>query len=447
MVFGNDVKEYVYRHLMRGDSPSIVIQLSNVDSPVYKLEAGYRDVENDLPANIDTIYGIASVTKVFTSILTILLSIEGGLSLEDPVSKYFDDDFKTGGESIRVWNLLNHSTGIPALGYVENRVRALLNLENPLPLAGEDSVIEFLSNGLGGWRTYPAGERFLYLNEGYVLMGRILERVTGKAYDELIRMRILDPLKLRRTLYRWEDVVREGNHAYPYVKDGGRWVRIEKPARFYADAGLYSTVEDLSRLGLSLASGDIGGVDSLEIVDLMRRFRIGVGDKYGESYYGLGIGISKLPDGSELYSHSGSLLYFNSYLAFSREHGTSIALLANGPGLPLRRIGLYILARFLGIDPLDIDDIRLDTYMDKAVGRYTLFRGGFHAEVVRRGDQLYLKYPASGGYMEYALLPVKADGDRLVFNVYSGGRLYEGYIEYEGEDVWLSIERYVFKRV
>ena len=83
-----------------------------------------RDAEKGLAATPDSLYSIGSVTKSFTTLAIMQLAEQGKLSVDDPIEKYMPFDIHPGGETVRIWHLMSHSSGLPALAYAENSISA-----------------------------------------------------------------------------------------------------------------------------------------------------------------------------------------------------------------------------------------------------------------------------------------------------------------------------------
>jgi len=222
---------------------------------------------------------------------------EGKISLDDYVDKYIPIDLRPGGEKIRIWHLLSHTSGIPALGYAEAYIRSFIGEENVtwLPIASHEDMISFLREA-DKWAVSPPGRQYYYLNEGYVLLGMIIEKLSGVKYEEYVKKRILEPLEMRRTYFYKNDVDKDPNVATPYVIDrDGNLKRSVFPYGITADGGLLSNVRDLSKYIMMLINrGRSGGKEivSRESIEEMEKIRIETPGGYfrGEGY-GLGLRI------------------------------------------------------------------------------------------------------------------------------------------------------------
>ena len=144
---------------------------------------GFRDIAQGLAATDRTLYCIASMTKSFTCLAIMQLAEQGKLSVDDPIGQHIPFDLQAKGEPVRIWHLMTHSAGIPALAYAENVIRGMTGgLESWLPIATYADIVTFMGDAQG-WATHKPGERWYYLNEGYQLLGYAIEQISGLSYQ------------------------------------------------------------------------------------------------------------------------------------------------------------------------------------------------------------------------------------------------------------------------
>ena len=236
------VEAYVFEKMRKTHLPGLSIAAVKDGEVVYARGFGFRDVESGAAMTPQTRVGIGSVTKSFTALAIMMLVEEGKISLDDPVDKFVPMMLRPLGEPVRIWHLLTHSSGIPALAYAEAFIRHVIGEEATwLPIASVDDLKAFMSDA-EGWAVAKPGERFFYLNEGYLLLGRIIEVASGESYEAFVKERILEPLGMSRTTFRREDVASDPDWATPYVIDReGKRIPSRFPFGISADGGLIST--------------------------------------------------------------------------------------------------------------------------------------------------------------------------------------------------------------
>lgn len=357
-----------------------------------------------MPATPSTIYGIGSVTKSFTALAVMQLVERGLLSLDDPVDKYLPVELKPFGESVTLEHLLTHSSGVPALAYAEALINGVVEEgEAWLPLANPEDVIPFM-RGASEWAVARPGERFFYLNEGYVLLGLIVSKVSRMGYREYVRRNVLEPLGMKRTFFEKELLESDPDRATLYLLRDGR----PKPARFpftlTSDGGLLSNVLDLSKyLAIHIARGKAGDSEILagSSVEEMERGRIAVPWRvFGDEKYGLGWIVTWNFYGRKLVHHSGSVLVYTAFAGYLPEEGVGVAVLANAAGYSPYKVGTYALALALGEDPGQLPFVKLERLVRRIEGEYEAFKGTMKATVKEEGACSTLtsaggKYPSS----------------------------------------------------
>ena len=297
---------------------------------IYKKGFGLADMEWNIPNQPDTKHRLGSITKQFTAMLIMQLVEQGKLKLDVPISTYLPDYPKKNGDVITIHHLLTHSSGTPNMtsfpGFLKNISR---NSYSPVQLVNlfADSTLQF-----------KPGERFAYSNSGYILLGYIVEKVSGKPYEQVLQENIFTPLKMNNTGYDHNRLLLK-NRAGGYEKNGRRYVN----ANFidmsvpYAAGALYSTVEDLYLWDQALYGNQLLRKENM---DLLFTKHIPSGGSY---YYGYGWGIGKIPLGNtaeriETIGHGGGIDGFNTQLTRIPSDKSFIVLLNNTGGAPLNEM-------------------------------------------------------------------------------------------------------------
>lgn len=443
------LENFILEKISKTKLPSLAISIVKDGRETYSRAFGYRDIEHGLAAEADTLYGIGSVTKSFTCLAIMRLQEQGKLSVDDPVEKYLPLKLRVKGEPVRIWHLMTHSSGIPALAYAEALIRGIIGEpEAWMPAASPQVVITFMGDA-AEWAEARPGERFFYLNEGYVLLGCIVEKASGKSYDKYVRQEILEPLGMTRSYFNREEVERDGDLATPYVltPEG-----ILAPSRFpwgiKADGGLISNVHDLARyIMMYLNRGSLDGAEIVSpfSVEEMTKQRIAVPWRaFGDEAYGYGWMITRRFHGEKLVAHGGSVLVYTAWVGFLPERKMGVAVLANGSGYPLSYVGMYALSILLGKDPHQLPQLRLDELLNKLTGTYEAYKGTIKAKVYRRGDALYIEM--GGKYTKRAapLIYERSEDDVHIFTTPSGGTRLKVEFREEKDRTILLYERYKF---
>jgi CubicO group peptidase (beta-lactamase class C family) len=296
---------------------------------IYKKGFGLAHMEWNIPNQPDTKHRLGSITKQFTAMLIMQLVEQGKLKLDVPISTWLPDYPKKNGDVITLHHLLTHSSGIPNMtsfpGFVKDVMRKSYN---PMQLVkiSADSTLQF-----------KPGERFAYSNSGYLLLGYIIEKITGKSYEQVLQENIFTPLKMNNTGYDHHGTLLK-NRASGYEKNGRSYVNADfiDMSVPHAAGALYSTVEDLYFWDQALYGNQLLRKENM---DLLFTKHI----PSGGGYYGYGWGIGKIPLGNTAerigtVSHGGGINGFNTQITRIPSDKSFIVLLNNTGGAPLNEM-------------------------------------------------------------------------------------------------------------
>ena len=197
---------------------------------------GMANYEWDIPNTPSTKFRLGSITKQFTSMAIMQLEEKGLLSVNDPITKHLPDYPKT-GDRITIQHLLTHSSGIPS--YTDGpdyRKNMRVAFSTAQMIDGfKDKPLEF-----------TPGEQFKYDNSGYFLLGAIIEKISGQAYDQYLQTHIFDPLGMKDSGYdRPQTLLKRRAAGYEWSASGLRNTEYLDMGQPFAAGSLYSTVEDL----------------------------------------------------------------------------------------------------------------------------------------------------------------------------------------------------------
>lgn len=441
------VDGFIIEKMSEYKMPGVSIAIVKGGEVIYARGYGYRDIDRMVPASPGTIYGIGSITKSFTAIAVMTLYERGLLDLWDPVSKYTGFDLSVLGEPVTIHHLLTHSSGIPALAYAEAFIRGSLGLDSKwLPLSSPEDVIAFMS-GFNEWIEDRPGSKFFYLNEGYVILGKIIERASGVSYEEYVKKNILEPLGMHRSYFRREDVERDSDVAVGYIVDReGKLIPSKFPYGVTADGGLLSNPIDMARyVSMLLNWGLYGGVEviSRKSIEAMETPHIKLPyESVTADYYGYGLMIKADFYGRKLVGHGGSVLTYTAYMGYIRGDNIGVILMANSSGYPLSLIGQYILAHLIGVNPESIAPIRIEKILSKLSGNYETFKGTLRLTVKKKQGTLIIEY--KDRYVEEItpLTPQVIGDDYSLFQAYTlTGRIPVEF-RIKGDRVEMIYERY-----
>jgi CubicO group peptidase (beta-lactamase class C family) len=325
---------------------------------IFKKGYGMANMEWNIPVETDTRFRLGSITKQFTSMLVLQLVQEGKIKVEGKLSDYLSDYRKDTGDRITIHQLLNHTSGIPSYTGLPNFFQEIAR--NPY------SVSDFVKKFASGDLEFEPGTKWNYNNSGYFLLGAIIERVTGKPYEQVLKERIFDPVGMKNTGYDHYDTIL-AKRAAGYEKRPGGYVNAPylDMSLPYAAGSLYSTVEDLYLWDQALYTEKLL---SPQLKELMF--------KPGMSLYAYGWVVRKAPLGAQgepvtIIEHGGGINGFNTVITRLPESKNLIVLLNNTGGTKLQDMSQRIAAILFGKPykaPLrDIAETLFNTVMEKGV--------------------------------------------------------------------------------
>ena len=204
---------------------------------IFQKAYGLANLEEDIPATLDTQYRLASMTKQFTAMAIMILAEEGLLDYDDSISTFFPDYPSFIGHRITVRHLLNHTSGV--IHY-----KPLMPEDQTEPLSDQD-VLGYLLQQHGTY--FTSGTEFSYSNSGYALLALIVEKVSKKPFGDFLKEKIFKPLKMHNTAFLNESEDFLSHRAYGYKKTRSKGFIFKDQSTtsmIQGDGGLYSTVKD-----------------------------------------------------------------------------------------------------------------------------------------------------------------------------------------------------------
>jgi CubicO group peptidase (beta-lactamase class C family) len=280
---------------------------------------GLADLENRVPATVDTVYAIGSLTKTFTAAAVLALADDGKLSLDDPLGK-FVPSFPEPGRSATVRQLLNHTSGIRNMTSLGPRYWAQAGRE----IEPADLVAIFANEP----SDFAPGSAYRYSNSGYVLLGLVVEKASGMPWGAFVTKRFLAPLGLSGT--------RDGQGA-GLVPGRARGTSRMKAGGFenawhvsltqgYAAGALLSTAPDVAAWIRRLSVEPLLSAASARAMTTPGALPDGKALSYG---YGVGVDTFA---GKRRFFHGGGLPGFDAWAAYVPGDDLAVAVLANADG-------------------------------------------------------------------------------------------------------------------
>jgi CubicO group peptidase (beta-lactamase class C family) len=308
----DSVSRYITAEMKREQIPGASVAILRGDSVILARGYGWANLELRAPARDSTIYQSGSMGKQFTSTGILLLAAQGRLSLDDRITKWLPEGAGV-WDSVSIRDLLTHTGGIAE--YTDSS----FDLRKDYT---EDQLVRFAASRP---LDFSPGARWSYSNTGYLLLGVLIHRVTGRFYGEVLRQLIFEPVGMRTTRIISEaDIIPHRAAGYQLVS--GRlknqdWV--SPSLNTTADGALYFSVLDLIAWARALNGGPVPGAALLQRAWTPVQLRDG-----GSFPYGFGWDLTEQRDHRRI-GHTGSWQGFKTAMFRYPEYNLTVIMLAN----------------------------------------------------------------------------------------------------------------------
>jgi CubicO group peptidase (beta-lactamase class C family) len=350
---------------------------------IFSKSYGMADLEWSVPNSPTTRFNIASMTKQFTAASILLLEDRGKLKTDDLVKKYLPDA-PASWDKITIYHLLTHTSGIreDAAKYEPGTPDKLVFNDRPL--------------------NFQPGEKWAYTNLGYIVLGYLLERISGQTYEEFVQENIFKPLGMNNSgLLSFVTIIPRRASGYWPGNNG-----IENADRSFdtrigfSSGSLYSSTEDLLRWEEGLFSGRVLSPASLR--KMTTPFK---------SDYSCGLHVNRV-NGHLMIEHDGNNIGFNSDMAYYPEDRIAVIVLANLNGTVTGELTKALAAVALGETP-PTPSIHKEILLSKEVlARYagTYQFPDYSLQMVPEGNHLIVEFDNGG------TLPVFPESETKFFS-------------------------------
>ena len=237
----------VFSGVTSPDAPGLAVLVRKNGQLVFERGYGIRDLHSKAKIDALTNFRLASFTKQFTAMAIMLLVHDGKLRYDEALTEIFPD-FPAYGKTITVRNLLNHTSGLPDYEDLMDAVeKAKGPVWTPEKQIQDAEVLELLKKGRNG--QFAPGTSWSYSNSGYVVLGLIVAKASGKSYADFLHTRIFAPLKMNHTMVFQKGKNRVANRALGHSKDGTTFKETDQSSTSatLGDGGIYSNLEDLAK--------------------------------------------------------------------------------------------------------------------------------------------------------------------------------------------------------
>jgi CubicO group peptidase (beta-lactamase class C family) len=367
---------------------------------------GSANLEWNIPDTPSTKFRLGSVTKQFTAASILLLEQQGKLKVDDPVKKYMPDA-PAAWDKLTIFHVLTHTAGIPNFTNFPDYQSSEAAATTPEKLVARfrDKPLEF-----------EPGEKWNYSNSGYVLLGYLIERVSGQSYERFLQENMFTPLGMKDSGYDSNSAIiarRAAGYApSPNGPVNAGFIHMSVP---FSAGALYSTTEDLLRWEQGLFGGKVISPASLQ--KMTTPFK---------SDYAFGLQVRTV-SGRKVIDHGGGIEGFNTLLAYYPDDKLTVAVLGNLNGAAPQDIGTKLAAVAHGENVVLQTERReimlVPKVLARYVGAYRMAPPGGNMLITLEGNQL------SGQLTNQLPLPIFPESETRFFL-----KAVDAQIEFSGSD-------------
>lgn len=422
------IEDFIRKTMRQNKVPGLSIGIIKDDKILHAKGYGYRDLEQGLPMTENTLIGIGSVTKSFTSFAIMKLVSEGKIAIDDSAAQYLPQPPFSNHPEIKIKHLLSHSSGIPAAdGGMAQSFYEFGDFKNIYPVATKEDFFYHIS-APEDYNIFPPEEKFFYNNDMFICLGFIIEKLTGKKYAEYIHEIILRPLNAERATFSKEtydkDPLNDKIRGYmPEMSNGKQSIR-KTPLPMYGflepPGGLYiSSLDMLKYAQLMLNRGKWGDSELLAEEHFANLWNPIIDCPYGFSSngkYALGWVKETVYLDTELIHHGGGLGTSCTSLILAPEHNLGIFVGQNSCNISTSIYSRYALAELLDRDPeKELRELRMMIVLEEITGVYLAPHDLYKAEISLDKGVIQASIQYDDGEIKVPLIP--SDISHLIFTI------------------------------
>ena len=307
----------LFKEWNRPSSPGAALGIISQGKFLYTKGYGMADLEHDIPITDTTIFYIGSVSKQFVTMCILLLEEQGKLGLDDRVQKYLPD-FPEYGSPLTIRHFIHHTSGVrdnlTLWGLAGNDYLDHIDKEEMYQLIRRQKELNF-----------TPGERFLYSNSCYFMLGLIIEKVSGESLNDFAQKNIFKPLGMHKTFFLDDNTRIIRNRAFSYHQVKGSYKNQLMRYDLVGSGGIYSNVRDLFLWDQNFYRNKLGK-GSMALIDKMHTEGLLNNGKSSGYAFAVSNGTYR---GIKSVGHGGALASYRSYLMRYPDKKTSIIILAN----------------------------------------------------------------------------------------------------------------------
>ena len=316
----------VFKPWNSNSSPGAALGIIKNGKLVYARGYGMADLEHNIPITDTTIFYIGSVSKQFVTMCVLLLEEQGKLSLDDRVQKYLPD-FPEYNAPLTIRNFIHHTSGVR-----DNLTLWDLAGNDYLNDIDKDEMYQLIKRQKE--LNFTPGEKYLYSNSCYFMLGLIIEKVAGESLHDFAQKNIFSPLGMRSTLFQDDNTRIIKNRAFSYVSEDGTLKNQIMRYDLVGSGGIYSNIRDLYLWDQNFYHNKLGKGSQALIEKMHKDGMLNNGESSGYAF--------AIQNGTyralRTVSHGGALASYRSYLLRFPDQKLSVIILGNVTPIPIGRL-------------------------------------------------------------------------------------------------------------
>jgi len=350
----------IFKKLQVDTMPGTSVLVARNGDIVYQKGFGYANIEKKIPVTPDTKFKIGSVSKQFTAAAILKLQEEGRIKTEDKLSKFIPD-FPRGNE-VTIYQLLTHTSGIHDYNSTPG-----LDMTKPVTPQALLDIIKTLPYD------FNPGDRYLYNNSGYFILGYIVAQLSGKTLSDYLNETFFKPLGMKNTgLYETNIVLNNEAQGYSMSGETAKKADFQEMSWALGVGSIYSTTKDLYKWNEAIFNGKVLSHTTLKTAFTQTLLNSG-------SKVDFGLGWFMITNRGLIFiQHSGGVSGFSAYLERQPENNLTVCVLLNSlpspeginPIINGQAISEFILQDKMENQDTGVGKIVSEDILKKYVGRY-----------------------------------------------------------------------------
>lgn len=336
------------------DEPGATVLVARDGEVLYRKAFGMASLELEVPMRPENVFQIGSITKQFTAVAILMLEEQGKLAVTDKLSKYISDYPK--GDQVTIHQLLNHTSGIKSYTGVPSFMEMVRTDMKPLELIGKFKDIDY---------DFEPGTAWSYNNSAYIILGYIIEEVSGMTYEDFVEQKIFKAIGMKHSVYgSLSDLIPHRASGYQPQGDGFKNADYLSLTLPYAAGSIMSTVDDLLLWEQAIHKNTL-----ISAASKKKAFTPGQLNNGETLDYGYGWFVGKI-QGSATIEHGGGIFGYTTMGVYLPNEDIYVIVLTNRNGVSPTDLAVKIAAEALGksyaIHPVSLTN----TQLEKWVGSY-----------------------------------------------------------------------------